>query len=143
MACVNMCTFVYFSCTNYWISLCLKSANIARKLMKANWRNSFVDFIHLNISGESYLGSSSKDFFDQRHLLTWRKAFHLDMPWSYQSVLLIKCLYSYWDSLLQTTILGITAQDAICSLLFPIVLYAKHCLSRTQDTNQTALCSAK
>jgi len=46
--------FVYFSCTNYWISLCLKSAKIARKLMKANLRNSFADFIHLNISEESY-----------------------------------------------------------------------------------------
>ena len=46
--------FVYFSCTNYWISLCLKSAKIARKLMKANVRNSFADFIHLNISEESY-----------------------------------------------------------------------------------------
>ena len=33
---VNTCTFVYFSCTNDWISLCLKSANIARKLMKAS-----------------------------------------------------------------------------------------------------------
>ena len=35
------------------------------------------------------------------------------------------------------------AQDAICSLPFPIVLYAKRCLSRTRDTNQTALHSAK
>ena len=35
--------FVYFSCTNYWISLCLKSAKIARKLMKANVRNSFAN----------------------------------------------------------------------------------------------------
>ena len=32
-----------------------------------------------------------------------------------------------------------SAQDAICSLSFPIVLYAKHHLSRTKDTyNQTA-----
>ena len=36
VACVNVCIFVYFSCTNYWISLSLKSAKIARKLMKAN-----------------------------------------------------------------------------------------------------------
>ena len=36
VACVNVCTFVYFSCTNYWISLSLKSAKIAGKLMKAN-----------------------------------------------------------------------------------------------------------
>ena len=36
VACVNMCTFVYFSCTNSWISLCLKSCKIARKLIKAN-----------------------------------------------------------------------------------------------------------
>ena len=86
------------------------------------------------------LGSSSKDFFDQCHLLTWRKAFHLDMPWSSRSVLLIKCLYSYWDSLLQTTILGITAQDAICSLLFPIeaehkILTRLHCALQNKSTS--------
>ena len=36
-----------------------------------------------------------------------------------------------------------TAQGAIRSLPFPIVLYVKRHLSRTQDTNQTALRSAK
>ena len=46
--------FMYFSCTNDWISLCLKSAKIARKLMKANLRNFFANFIDLNISEESY-----------------------------------------------------------------------------------------
>ena len=64
------------------------------------------------------------------------RPFPFHMPWSYQiDKCIAKCLYSYWDSLLQN-ILGITtAQDAICSLPLPI-----GCMGniRTQDTNQTA-----
>ena len=81
------------------------------------------------------LGSSSKDFLGQRHLSTWREVT--------KSALLSVFIYSHWDSLLQNVLDMTTAQDAICSLLFPIVLYVKRHLSRTQDTNQTALRSAK
>ena len=125
------------SCTNYWISLCLKSAKIARKLMKANSRNSFVDFIHLNIWEESYEGAQGKTFLVSATFQLDLRPFPFDVPWSYQKCI-AKCLYSYWDSLLQNSLGITTAQDAICSLSFPIVLYAKHHLSRTQDTNQTA-----
>ena len=136
VACVNMCTFVYFSWANYWISLCLRSAKLARKLMKANSRNSFVDFVHLNISEESYYGAQAKTFLITATFQLGVRPFLFDVPWSYQKCI-AKCLYSYWDSLLQN-ILGITtAQDAICSLLFdPIVLYVKR-------TNQSTLHSAK
>ena len=90
------------------------------------------------------LGSSSKDFFEYR-LSTWCEAFPFWHALKLPKVYTLRSVFTPTEMVCRKIFWAYvtTAQDAICSLLFPIVLYAKCRLSRTWDTNQTALRSAK
>ena len=102
VACVNMCTFVYFSCRNYWISCIMpEKCQNCKKTSKSQLKKFLCWFYSFKYFRGKLLGSSSKDFFGQHHLLTWLEAFPFSHALIEATKSVAKCLYSYWDSLLQ------------------------------------------
>ena len=130
MACVKMCTFVYFSCRNYWISCIMpEKCQNCKKTSKSQLKKFLCWFYSFKYFQRKAIRELKQRLFRSAppFNLTWGLSLFTCLE-ATKSVLL--SVFTLIETVCCKNVLDITtAQDAICSLLFPIVLYVKCHLS--------------